>query len=433
MDHKKNDCAILHYDNHEIELPIVEGSMGERAIDISRLRAETGLITLDNGYANTGSCKSAITFVDGEKGILRYRGIPIEELAERSTFIEVCYLLIYGKLPTTLELYEFRKKIGRYALIHEDMKNFFNQFHGEAHPMAILSSMVCSLSAYHPELLKSNQSPADRDETITHLLSKVRVLSAFAYKRSIGQTFIYPHMKYDYIENFLYMMFATPIEDYKIDPVVKRALDLLFIIHADHEQNCSTSTVRMVGSARTNLFASVSAGICALWGELHGGANQAVIEMLENIYNSGEGYKKFIEKAKDKNDPFKLMGFGHRVYKTYDPRAKIIKKTADDVLKKLNISDPILDLAQELEEVALRDDFFIERHLYPNVDFYSGIIYRAIGIPTNDFTVMFALGRLPGWIAQWKEMVEQGETKLYRPRQIYIGETEQHYIPIDAR
>jgi len=428
-----NNHATLLFNDRKIELPVITGTAGEKAIDISLLRKETGLITLDQGYANTGACQSAITFVDGEKGILRYRGIPIEELAEKSTFVEVSYLLIYGKLPTLEELNTFRKRIGRYALIHEDMKNFFNQFHGEAHPMAILSSMVCSLSAYHPELLKPNLSQEDMDETITHLLSKVRVLSAFAYKRSIGQRFMYPHMKYDYIENFLYMMFATPIEDYEIDPTVKHALELLFILHADHEQNCSTSTVRMVGSARTNLFASISAGICALWGSLHGGANQAVIEMLQGIYDNGLDYKTVVNKAKDKSDPFKLMGFGHRVYKCYDPRAKIVKKAADDILNKLNHHDPVLDLAKELENVALKDDFFIERNLYPNVDFYSGIIYRAIGIPTNDFTVMFALGRLPGWIAHWKEMNEDNQTRICRPRQIYTGNIEKHYVQINER
>ena len=331
------------------------------------------------------------------------------------------------------ELAKFRHKIGHYALIHEDMKNFFNQFHSNAHPMAILSSMVCSLSAYHPELLKPDQSPEERDETITHLLSKVRVLSAFAYKRSIGQSFVYPNMKYDYIENYLHMMFATPIEEYVINPVVKRALELLFILHADHEQNCSTSTVRMVGSTKTNLFAAVSSGICALWGTLHGGANQAVIEMLEHIQKDGGDFRKYIERAKDKNDPFRLMGFGHRVYKSYDPRAKIIKKATGEVLSNLHCSDPLLDLAQELEEAVSHDDYFGERNLYPNVDFYSGIIYRAIGIPTNTFTVLFALGRLPGWIAQWKEMIEDSTTRLCRPRQIYTGETERHYVAIENR
>ena len=425
--------ATLELEGTRIELPIIEGTMGEKAVDIRALRSTTGYITYDPGYVNTGSCESAITYIDGEKGILRYRGLPIEELAEKSTFVEVCYLLIYGKLPARDELLRFRQRIGRYALIHEDMKNFFNNYRGQAHPMAILGSMVCSLSVYHPELLKPDQSPEERDEGITHLLSKVRVLSAFAYKRSIGQMFMYPRMDYDYIENYLHMMFATPIEPYRIDPTVKRALDLLFILHADHEQNCSTSTVRMVGSSKANLFASISAGICALWGTLHGGANQAVIEMLEMIHRSGDDYKKFIARAKDKNDPFRLMGFGHRVYKNYDPRAKIIKKAADDLLVKLGVRDPILEIAKSLEEAALSDEYFIERKLYPNVDFYSGIIYRAIGIPTNTFTVMFALGRLPGWIAQWKEMIEEPEMRIYRPRQIYQGEVEVPYVPIDQR
>ncbi len=433
MSYKVIDSATLNYKDHNYSLPVVEGSEGELAIDISKLRSESGLITIDSGLANTGTCFSDITYIDGEKGILRYRGIPIEELAAKSTFVEVSYLLIYGRLPTANELATFRHRIGHYALIHEDMKNFFNQFHSNAHPMAILSSMVCSLSAYHPELLKPDQSPEERDETITHLLSKVRVLSAFAYKRSIGQSFVYPNMKYDYIENYIHMLFATPIEEYVINPVVKRALELLFILHADHEQNCSTSTVRMVGSTKTNLFAAVSAGICALWGTLHGGANQAVIEMLERMQREGGDYRKFIERAKDKNNPFRLMGFGHRVYKSYDPRAKIVKKAADEVLENLHCKDPLLDLAKELEEAVMHDDFFIERHLYPNVDFYSGIIYRAIGIPTNTFTVLFALGRLPGWIAQWKEMVEDPHMKLCRPRQIYSGETERHYIPIEER
>ena len=425
--------AILKVEGKQIELPIVRGTMGEKAIDIRGLRSQTGFITLDPGYVNTGSCSSAITFIDGEKGILRYRGIPIEKLAEHSTFVEVCYLLIYGRLPTSEQLLAFRKRIGRYACPHEDMKNFFNNYRGQAHPMAILGSMVCSLSVYHPELLKADPTPEERDETITHLLSKVRVLSAFAYKRSIGQMFMYPRMEYDYIQNYLHMMFATPIEDYHIDPAAKRALELLFILHADHEQNCSTSTVRMVGSSKANLFASISAGICALWGTLHGGANQAVIEMLEEIHKSGESYKRFIDRAKDKKDRVRLMGFGHRIYKNYDPRAAIIKKAADDILARLKVQDPILEIAKGLEEAALSDSYFLERKLYPNVDFYSGIIYRAIGIPSNTFTVMFALGRLPGWIAQWKEMIEDPEMRLYRPRQIYTGELEVPYVPIEER
>jgi citrate synthase len=428
-----SETAKIEFDGKHIELPIVVGSEGERAIDIGRLRAETGLITLDPGYVNTGSCTSTITFIDGENGILRYRGIPIDQLAEQSTFVEVAYLLIYGKLPTTEELLKFRQKIYQHSLIHEDMKNFFNNYQANAHPMAILSSMVCSLSAYHPELLTPDQTDQERDETTTRLMSKVRVLAAFSYKKFIGEPFVYPDPKRDYVSNFLHMMFSTPIEEFPEDETIRRAVDMLFILHADHEQNCSASTVRMVGSSKANLFASISAGICALWGPLHGGANQKVIEMLEAIQADGGGSEKYIEKAKDKNDPFRLMGFGHRVYKNYDPRARLIKKHCDDVLNKLGIDDPILDLAIQLEEAALSDPYFAERKLYPNVDFYSGIIYRAIGIPTNMFTAMFALGRLPGWIAQWKEMIEDPQMRISRPRQIYTGEGKRDYIPIQKR
>jgi citrate synthase len=417
------NTAKLILPDREIELPIIIGSENEKAIDITKLRDSTGYITLDPGYGNTGACLSDITFIDGDAGILRHRGYAIEELAEKFTFIEVSYLLIYGNLPTAEELLAFRSRIRNYSLIHEDMKNFFNNYTRGAHPMAILSSMVCSLSGYSPELLKPNMSPEEIDLNITHLMSKVRVLAAFAYKRSIGQAFIYPRNDYDYVENFLHMMFTTPLDDYEIQPEVKRALELLFVLHADHEQNCSTSTVRMVGSSKANLFAAISGGILALWGPLHGGANQSVIEMLELINAEGSDYKKYIEMAKDKNSNFRLMGFGHRVYKNYDPRAKIIKKACDDLLNKLGIHDPILEIAKGLEEAALSDPYFIERKLYPNVDFYSGIMYRAIGIPTNMFTVMFALGRLPGWISQWKEMVEQPGTKIARPRQIYTGPT----------
>lgn len=425
--------AKLEIDGKITELPITEGSEGEKAIDISKLRASTGYITLDSGYMNTGACTSAITFLDGENGILRYRGYPIEEIAENATFIECSYLLIYGHLPNETELRAFREKIRYHSLIHEDMKNFFNTYPGQAHPMAILSSMVCSLSAYYPELLTADQTPEERDGTITRLLSKVRVLAAFAYKRSIGQPFVYPRNDLDYVSNFLNMMFAVPAEPYHVDPMVAKALNLLLILHADHEQNCSTSTVRMVGSSKANLFAAVSAGINALWGPWHGGANQEVIEMLEAIHKDGGGYKKFLEKAKDKNDTFRLMGFGHRVYKNYDPRAKIIKKACDDILNKLGIHDPVLEIAKGLEEAALKDSYFVERKLYPNVDFYSGIIYRAIGFPTNMFTVMFALGRLPGWIAQWKEMLEDPGMKICRPRQIYTGPTVRKWTPMSAR
>jgi len=425
--------AKLELNGRTFELPIVEGSEGEKAIDISKLRAETGFITLDTGYMNTGSGTSKITFLNGEEGVLKYRGYRIEDLCENSSFIEVSYLLIYGKLPNAVELRQFREGLRYHSLIHEDMKNFFNTYPGQAHPMAILSSMVCSLSAYYPELLKADQSIEDRDATITRLISKIRVLAAFAFKRSIGQPFVYPRNDLDYVSNFINMMFSVPAEPYKIDPVAAKALDLLFILHADHEQNCSTSTVRMVGSSKANLFASISAGVCALWGPLHGGANQEVLEMLEVIQKDGGDYKKFINRAKDKNDNFKLMGFGHRVYKNFDPRAKIIKKACDDVLNKLGVQDSILDIAKGMEEEALKDSYFVERKLYPNVDFYSGIIYRALGIPTNMFTVMFAIGRLPGWIAQWKELVEDKGMKICRPRQIYTGATNLKYVPIDAR
>ncbi len=425
--------AIVEVEGKKFEFPVVEGSEGEKAIDISTLRAKTGYITLDNGYMNTGACASKITFLDGEKGILRYRGYDIQDLCEKSFFVEVAFLLIYGHLPSEKELQEFRHRNTNHSLIHEDMKNFFNTYPGGAHPMAILSSMVCSLSAYYPELLQADQSAEERDATITRIFSKVRVLAAFAYKRSIGQPFVYPRNDLTYVENFLSMMFAIPAEPYAMDPVIKKAVDLLFILHADHEQNCSTSTVRIVGSSKANLFASISAGVCALWGPSHGGANQEVIEMLEAIHKAGGDYKKFLARAKDKADTFRLMGFGHRVYKNFDPRAKIIKKACDDILGKLGINDPLLEIAKGLEEEALRDSYFVERKLYPNVDFYSGIIYRAIGIPTNMFTVMFALGRLPGWIAQWKEMIEDPGMKIGRPRQIYTGETPRKYVPIETR
>jgi citrate synthase len=425
--------AKLELDGQSYEVPIIEGTEGERAIDVSRLRAQSGFITLDPAYVNTGSCLSSITFIDGDEGILRYRGIDIAELCEKSTFMEVSYLLIYGHLPTAEEFSRFKAKVHRHSLIHEDMKSFFTSYPGHAHPMAILSAMVCSLSVYYPDLLKADPTEEERDETITRLLSKVRVLAAFAYKRSMGRAFIYTKPELDYLTNFLHMMFTTPIETYVADEVIRKALDVLFILHADHEQNCSTSTVRMVGSSKANLFASISAGICALWGPLHGGANQAVIEMLEAIHASGSNYKHFIDMAKDKNETFRLMGFGHRVYKNYDPRAQIIKKYCDKVLDHLGINDPILEIAKGLEEAALSDPYFIERKLYPNVDFYSGILYRAMKIPTNMFTVMFALGRLPGWIAHWKEMIEDPGMKIARPRQIYTGNAQHCYLPFHER
>jgi citrate synthase len=414
------------------EAPVVVGTENEQAIDIANLRAKTGLVTLDPAFMNTASTKSAITFLDGEKGVLRYRGYPIEQIAERSRFVETSYLLIYGELPTQKELDRFSTNLTRHSLIHEDMKHFFDGFPSTAHPMAVLSSMVCSLSTYYPEEHDINDKEK-MDITIARLISKVRTIAAYAYKRSIGQPFIYPRNDLKYAANFLHMMFAVPSEPYEIDPEIENAINLLFILHADHEQNCSTSTVRLVGSSRANLFASVAAGILALWGPLHGGANQEVIEMLEQIKADGGDVKKYVELAKDKNSNFRLMGFGHRVYKNFDPRAKIIKATADKVLGKLGIQDPLLDIAKELEEAALKDSYFVERKLYPNVDFYSGIIYRALGFPTSMFTVLFAIGRLPGWIAHWKEMMEDPTTKIGRPRQIYTGATAREYVPIDQR
>jgi citrate synthase len=415
-----------------MDLPIVTGSENESAIDIANLRAQTGLVTIDPAFVNTASTTSNITFLDGEKGILRYRGIPIEELAEQSTFVETSYLLIYGHLPSKSELQRFSTLLTRHSMLHEDMRRFFDGYPGTAHPMAILSAMVCSLSSFYPEAIDA-MNVAERDITITRLLSKVRTIAAYAYKKSIGQPFIYPKNELSYCANFLNMMFAVPAEPYAVDEELVKVTNLLLILHADHEQNCSTSTVRLVGSAQTNLFASISAGICALWGPLHGGANQEVVEMLQAIHRDGGDVSKYVGMAKDKKSGFRLMGFGHRVYKNFDPRAKIIKRAADRVLAKLGIHDPLLDIAKGLEEVALKDEYFIERKLYPNVDFYSGIIYRAMGFPTNMFTVLFALGRLPGWIAHWKEMIESPATKIGRPRQIYTGPTLTHYIPIEKR
>jgi citrate synthase len=414
------------------EAPVIVGTENEKAIDIANLRTKTGLVTLDPAFMNTASTKSAITFLDGEKGILRYRGIPIEQLAEKSKFVETAYLLIYGDLPSKSELDRFSNLLTRHSLIHEDMKHFFDGFPSTAHPMAVLSSMVCSLSTYYPEEHDINDKEK-MDVTIARLISKVRTIAAYAYKKSIGHPFIYPKNDLRYCANFLHMMFAVPSEPYAVDPDVEAAMNLLFILHADHEQNCSTSTVRLVGSSRANLFASVAAGILALWGPLHGGANQEVIEMLQVIRNDGGNVKKFVDLAKDKNSNFRLMGFGHRVYKNFDPRAKLIKAAADKVLGKLGVKDPLLDIAKELEEAALKDSYFVERKLYPNVDFYSGIIYRALGFPTTMFTVLFAIGRLPGWIAHWKEMMEDTTTKIGRPRQIYTGPTERSYIAIEQR
>jgi citrate synthase len=424
----RTPTARLEWKGRATELPVTVGSEGEAGIDIQQLRAQTGAITYDPGYGNTGSCSSAITFIDGEEGILRYRGYDIAELAERCRFTEVCYLLIHGELPNQEQLKSWREKLTRHSLIHEDLKKFFEGFPSTAHPMAILSSMVASLSAYYPHSDKDEEL----DLNVTRLLAKAKTIAAFSYKKSIGQPFMYPRNELSYTANFLHMMFAVPAEPYDPPAVLDEALNLLLILHADHEQNCSTSTVRMVGSSGADLFASISAGICALWGPLHGGANQAVIEMLETIDADGRDYRKYVERAKDKNSGFRLMGFGHRVYKNFDPRAKVLKQAADAVLGQLGISDPLLDIAKSLEEVALRDEFFVERKLYPNVDFYSGIIYRAMGIPTNMFTVMFALGRLPGWIAHFLEMREQG-VRINRPRQIYTGPTQRPFKPLAQR
>ena len=426
------ETAKLVLEGKEFEFPIIEGTENEKAIDISSLRDTTGYVTLDTGYKNTGATKSAITFLDGEKGILKYRGYSIEELAEKASFIEVAYLLIYGDLPTKKELADFTNSITKHTLVHEDMKQFFEAYPAKAHPMGVLSAMVCSLSTFYPESLDPNRSPEAKNLTVHRLLAKLPTLAAWAYKNSMRHPFMYPKNEYDYCKNFLYMMFSMPTEDFKVDPVIVSALNKLFILHADHEQNCSTSTVRIVGSSQANLYASISAGISALWGPLHGGANQEVIEMLEEIQADGGDVDKWILKAKDKEDSFRLMGFGHRVYKNFDPRANIIKKACDDILSKLGINDPMLEIAKKLEKVALEDEYFKARNLYPNVDFYSGIIYKALGIPTEMFTVMFALGRLPGWIAQWKEMTENKEP-IGRPRQIYTGETTREYVEISKR
>ncbi len=425
-----SQTAKLILDGKEYELPVVVGTEGEKAIDISQLRAQTGCITIDNGYANTGSCKSGITFIDGEKGILRYRGYPIEQLAEKSTFVEVAYLIIYGELPTRQQLSRFSELLTQNAHLHEDMRYHFESFPITAHPMAILSAMINASSCFYPGLM----GPADPEQFDLHaarLLSQVRTIAAYSYRKSRGLPIIYPKRRYRYVENFLHMMFSEPYEDYELKPEVVRALDLILILHADHEQNCSTSTVRMVASSRANLFASAAAGVCALWGPLHGGANQAVIEMLQQIYESGDDGSKFIEMAK--KGERRLMGFGHRVYKNYDPRAKIIKQACDKLLDALGIHDPLLDIAKRLEEKALTDEYFIQRRLYPNVDFYSGIIMRAIGIPVEMFPVIFAIGRTPGWIANFKEVMDDPKGRIYRPRQVYVGPAKRDYVPIDQR
>ena len=424
-----NDKATLKYGDQEYEMPVVEGSYQERGVDIRSLRKDTGLITLDSGYMNTGATESQITFINGEEGVLLYRGYPIEQLAEHSTFVETAFLLVYGDLPTKPELASFSKSLTYHSMLHEDMRHFFDGYPSRAHPMAILSSMVCSLSAYYPDSLEPD---VNNHEHIARLLSKLRTIAAFSYQKQLGRPVAYPRNELSFCANFLHMMFSHPAEPkYEPDPELVKALDVLLILHADHEQNCSTSTVRLVGSSEASLYAAISAGICALWGPLHGGANQAVIEMLREILNEGGDCTHFMNQVKDRQR--RLMGFGHRVYKNFDPRATILKTYADRLLKHLDIDDPLFDIAQELEQVALSDPFFIERKLYPNVDFYSGIIYRAMGIPTDMFTVMFALGRIPGWIAHWKEMMEDPNVRIGRPRQIYMGETSRDYVKVSDR
>ena len=427
-----SNTAEIKVDGKSYELPVIVGTENEKAIDISSLRGDSGVITIDPGFKNTGSTTSAITFLDGEKGILRYRGYSIEDLAEKSTFLEVAYLLIYGELPSKEVYDKFVADITNHTLVHEDVKKILEGFPSTAHPMGVLSSLVCAQTAFYPASLDPNRAANEVDMSIIRLIAKMPTFAAWSYKNQIGHPVNYPDNTLDYCSNFLKMMFATPAEEYQVDPVVASALDKLLILHADHEQNCSTSTVRIVGSSHASLYASISGGINALWGPLHGGANQAVIEMLENIKKDGGDTKKWMAKAKDKNDPFRLMGFGHRVYKNFDPRAKIIKKAADQVLEDLGIEDPILEVAKGLEKEALVDPYFVDRKLYPNVDFYSGIIYRAMGIPVDMFTVMFAMGRLPGWIAQWREM-RLNKEPIGRPRQVYVGETLRKFTPIDKR
>ncbi len=427
-----DETAKLIFQGKTYELPIITGTENEKAIDISLLRRQTGLITLDPGYPNTGSCESTITFMDGEKGILRYRGIPVEELARHSTFPETSYLLINGKLPNRKELNRFSVMLNDHSLVHEDMRAFFENYPRRAHPMGILSSMVNALRAFYPELPERSEEE-EINITFARLLSKVRTMAAMSYKISTGQRVVYPRHDLSYCANFLNMMFDSPVRPYTIDDDLVQALNVFWILHADHEQNCSTAAVRLVGSARVNLYAAISAGICALWGPLHGGANQAVVEMLQQIHDSGGDPDPFIERAKDRQDPFRLMGFGHRVYETYDPRAIIMEEMCNRVLEKRHWDDPLLEIAKKLEERAVKDPFFVDHHLYPNVDFYSGIVLRALGIPINMFTVMFAIGRLPGWISQWKESVDDPKWKVHRPRQIYMGPKERSYIPLDER
>ena len=425
-------AKIILPDGQTMDLPVLTGSENEKGIDISGLRKQTGYITLDPGFVNTGSCESSITFLDGEKGILQFRGYPIEELAEKSTFIEVAYLLINGELPKKDQLENFTNRISLHSMIHEDMRHFFEGFSQNSHPMVILSAMISSLSAYYAEA-SGKASIENLEINSARLIAKISTIAAFSYKKSVGQPFVYPRDELPYCAKFLNMMFSVPAESYELDPVIEQSLELLLILHADHEQNCSASTVRVVGSSMANVYASVASGILALWGPLHGGANQQVVEMLQQIHEDKSGISKFIEKAKNQDSSFRLMGFGHRVYKSFDPRAKILKVACDKLLNKLGINDPLLEIALELEETALTDDYFIERKLYPTLDFYTGIMYRAIGIPLNMFTVMFALGRVPGWIAQWKEMHEDPKQKIARPRQLFTGNTRRSYTTITER
>jgi len=422
---------IIH-EGKTYELPIIEGAFGEQAVDISQLRSTTGLITYDPGFVSTGSCQSKITYLDGEKGILLYRGIPIEQLAEKSTFIETSYLLIYGHLPTPSEHEDFSYHIKHHSMVHESIKNFYDGFPNNPHPMAVCSAVVGALSTFYQDQA-NHQKDREIEITIYRLIAKLPTIAAYSYKKSIGQPLPYPDNSLSYSENFMNMMFCNPCEEYTVDPVVAKALDVLLILHADHEQNCSTSTVRLVGSSKCNLYSSISAGIYALWGPLHGGANQAVIEMLQTIHDDGGQVKKFVDKAKDPEDSFRLMGFGHRVYKNFDPRSKIIKKLAHQVFEKLGVKEPLLELALELEEIALKDDYFLSKKLYPNVDFYSGLIYKALRIPVNMFPVMFAIGRLPGWIAHWVELQADEDFKIGRPRQVYHGPKKMDYVPIGMR
>jgi citrate synthase len=422
----------LEYPGGQLQLEAVDGTEEPSSIDVSALLKTTGRVALDIGFMNTASCKSAITFIDGDKGILRYRGYPIEQLAEKSTFLETSYLLIYGELPTAEQLTTFSDAIRNHTLLHEEMRRFFEAFPRQAHPMAVLSSGVSAISTFYQDSLDPFDSSHVEMSTI-RLLAKLPTIASYAHKKSVGQPFLYPDNRLDYVPNFLRMTFGVPSIEFEVDPVVAKALDMLFVLHADHEQNCSTSTVRLVGSANANLFASVSAGVNALFGPLHGGANQAVLQMLQGIHQSDDDVDAFVERVKKKERGVKLMGFGHRVYKNYDPRAAIVKKTAADVLERMKVSDPLLDIAMRLEEIALADDYFVERKLYPNVDFYTGLIYKAMGFPTPMFTVLFALGRLPGWIAQWREMIEDPTTKIGRPRQVYVGATPRDYQPMEER